>query len=253
MANIITPSDYLDVSSGDQEVNLQEQADRNSARSFRNTAQALSERQADRTSVGYATDEDVDLPTAKLELQLQDLQQQLFHEVDSTRKAVLSKQCEQLAAQLVGAAAPEERTAPAKAKQEKESISEHLRNQYDADRILGNAAERLETEVAQGFNQNLASEDEGTIRATMETLHHLNESPEMFDSASNATEITQDGYDAAVEAFGAEIANDVMTLSQAVTSGQVSSAEALATASRNPKLLAAVLSGAQAGFWKIAL
>ena len=111
----------------------------------------------------------------------------------------------------------------------------------------------LGNDRAEEFNELLDSGDAATTQAAMETLKHLRDDPSRFSAATPGHAINDEAYRYAAETFGEELASEIQTLSAALNEGHVSSAQAIATASRNPKLLAALLSGAQAGMWTISL
>lgn len=193
----------------------------------------------------------------KAEEELMSLQQQISRETDHIKLAILQDKATLLASQLVGDAAPTKQTADASKglqKQSKEELEQDIANKYgDADLILANAAEVLGTAHSEKFNELLDSGDDATVTATMETLKHLRDTPQHFSQATPGTAISDEAVRYANETFGNSIGSDIQVLSSMVNEGHLSSADAIAQASRNPQLLAALLAGAKANMWTISL
>lgn len=250
MAIEITPDQYLGLSQGEPAPTIEEVENR----LVDNAARGLAQRAA---SVNKATAGDTDMLAA--ETKLLDLQKEITRETDPIKLEILQAKAEALASGLVGG--PVEPTSsatkqPQKGPQEQsiEDLTQDIRNSYgDADAILENAGSVLGAEKAAEYNELLESGDEGQTRAAMETLRHLRESPQNFTAATPGHVINDEAYRYAVETFSEPVAEQIRTLSAAVNEGHVSSAEAIATASRDPKLLAALLTGANAGMWTISL
>lgn len=173
---------------------------------------------------------------------------------DLLRVDALEAQVNDLAASLVGAAPTRAAQQVEDEYEEQEDLNDFLRDQYPDHQVyLQNASKVLGTERSQQFNSLLESGVESQSKAAMETLKTLNDSPEFFSTANTNAVLNSDQVSWASETFGEDIASSIRTLSDVVNSGQVSAAEAIKVASRDPKVLSALLTGAKAGMWTLAL
>ena len=193
----------------------------------------------------------------ELEAELSSVQKELFQLEknginDPLKAAALQAKAEKIAGQLVGASASDQ--VDQETFEEQEDLTDYLKNEYpDHDVYLANASKVLGNERSAQFNSLLESGDEAQSRAAMETLKTLNESPQYFSAASTNATLNSDQMSWATETFGEDIAGSIRTLSDVVNSGQVSAADAIATASKDPKVLSALLIGARQGMWTLAL
>jgi hypothetical protein len=221
------------------------------------TASALARRASVNQRTAGTTDQDLDegtfnVASANLELQLQQVQQRLYHSTNPAEQAKLAHEAEELAAQLVGARAVED---PARYEDE-QSIQQAIREEMGprAAEVLANAADNLSEESTSQLNEILSSDDELTVRTSMQVLEGLKDHPEAFSTdRSSWNTISQDQFSQLVDLVGAENANDIQTISAAIASGVATPAEVLKTVSRDPVLLKALITGAQAGVYQLML
>ena len=242
-------------SSADEGLSLQQQADLDSQRSFRNTSSYLAQKNTPSAGVGE------DVSVAGLEAQLLDLQQQIYADNFNNsieREAAIAK-AEQLAAQAVGATSSQPYADEDKESDlgDPEALRQHVLDQFpNSKETLAQAAEILnDNDRIQALNANLDSGDEATVRATYAFTRELVARPNQFADASSAPDggFTEDTFNRCVEEVGQEQAEMIRTIGLAVTTGQISTAEALRTASGDPKLLQNMMLLSRMGIIKIAV
>lgn len=212
------------------------------------TAQALADRNSHTATLGNA----VGPESQQLEIQLQQVQQQLYRgSLNPLEEQQLIRQAEAIASQLAGVTAPY-RTEPTT--EEPENFDEAYRNSHPGvTEDLAFAAEIMGEELAGEFNTLISSEDELTKVAALETLHNLRESPQSFVSKEESTGINEFTQSEIASQFGEDMANDIATLGNAVAQGVISPSQAIATAAKDPALQQALFTLAQQGTIRIAL
>ena len=235
---------------GVTETNIQEQADLQQQLNRQHTAEYLSANNADKFNVGGGDDIDKEVELQQAQLALHRMTKN--NENDPLRQQQLIQRCEQLASELVGGPAPS--IEDDKETEDKESLTEALFDKYpNAKDYLATANSVLGNERSEQFNELLESNDEFQTTAALETLKALHEDPSQFSAADPGSTLNQDQIDWARDTFSDDIASSIKTLGDVVNSGQVSAAEAIKVAAKDPKVLSAILTGARAGKWTIAL
>jgi len=234
------------------EVDLQESLDRHQAQSFANTAEHLAKRNS-------VSPEDVGAADSEVELRLQETLSQLrAHEtgqanLDPLKVLQLQAQAERLAAAAVGQEyRPQTQEQFNTEVEERESFEEYARNRYpNLDEELTNAGKVLSQQSAENLNELLRSDDDEVKSLTMNLVHQLKETPQYF--ASSHTPLTTENANNLVAEFGEDLGGEIITLSAAVANGVVTPAQALATASKSPRLVQGLITAAQRGLIRIAL
>jgi cell division protein FtsB len=174
------------------------------------------------------------------------------------REAAIAK-AEQLAAQAVGATSAQSNSDEEKISDldDPDALRQDILDKYpNSAETLAKAGEILNSEERiASLNANLDSGDEAVVRSTFAFTRELVERPDQFADAGSAPDggFNEDTYNRCVEEVGAEHADMIRTLGLAVISGKVSTAEALRTASGDPKLLTNMMLLSRKGIIKIAI
>lgn len=212
------------------------------------TAQGLANRGSHTDTLGEASDID----SQQLEVQLQQVQQQLYRgNLNPLEEQQLIRQAEAIASQLAGGTAPKSAEPTS---EEPENFDEAYRNANPGvDEDLKFAAQVMGEGLADEFNSLISSDDELTKVAALDTLHNLRESPESFIAKEQSTGVDDFTHSEIASQYGLEMANDIKTLGDAVANGVISPSQAIATAAQDPSLQAALFSLAANGTIRIAL
>jgi len=224
-----------------------------------NTARGLSRRAQTALSLESTTDQDLDEGTfnpaaAAVEARLQQVQQQLYRSTDPLAKAQLAHEAQQLASQLVTHryAGAEDPGGSDLAETYADSVRAELGG-AEVDTILANAAEVLTAEVAAEINEDFLNDADPLIqKAGFVTLQQLKNNPQAF--ATNRSEwrpLDSSTVDQLSEAFGEQRASEIQAISYAVAAGKTTPAQALKLAAKDPGLFAALVKGAQQGYFKL--
>lgn len=208
---------------------------------FNQTAKELTRRQNDTSGVG-------DAANLEAEQKLYQLQNKLMtgNFANSIEEQILQQQCEQLAASLVTGAAVQEapQTAPqAPQKSAGQQYADELANEDPAlVEALNNASTFLENDTIENINNVLGSDDPEVVQNVSQAIKQVDAS--MISTEQGSAELSYAATSYFAELAGEEVANDIATLTAAVATGAVSRADALATASKSPRMLQAMLSAA---------
>lgn len=185
------------------------------------------------------------------EIALQQAQQRLYRQEFSSplEEQALIQQCETLAASL---------TNSAPTNQQNQQVSEDFDQEYrnanpEVEADLAYAAEVLGPSLIEDLNTNLDSDDELERVAALDVVKHLRQSPQAFVSHQESTGISQDVEASIAAEFGAETAHNIAILGNSIAQGLIKPSDAIRTASQDPALLRALMSGAQKGLFRIAL
>lgn len=234
------------------------------------THREYEEAQYDRTAAGLAqraererlqrglTDQDVDEGTysyerAQLEETLQVIQQKLHRSTSPVEQAKLAFEAEAVAAKLIGVRQDE---APTSDQLSEDDFADAIRAELgdDVNEILANAAEVLDSGTAEEFNQVLSSDDKQAQKLAFNTLKAVKSNPEAFHtSREGRVGMNNEQLSRLTESVGAEVANDLHTISHMMAAGKLSTAQALATVAKSPAHLRALRTGVDAGIFKIML
>lgn len=221
-----------------QEHRLQQQA-ANYSRSRGQTAQAT------------AGDSD----NLEKEVELAELQQAIFAETDSLRRDVLLMKAEAIASALVGAvenvtATPEETVANAS-----EEFEENLKNTNpDVEADLQFASECMDETLLTEYNDEILGSDDLVVKQSgYQLLSDLRQNPQYFGNRNDMEALTPAHTAALEDLVGSSLANDIVTCSEVIRSGKVSSASVIKTVMQNESLSRAFRAAAEAGIIQIAL
>ena len=189
---------------------------------------------------------------AAKEVELQELQKQLYHATNPSEIQALQAAAEKLAAELVTGRRSEVGAEEARTREERADIDEEIRQTLGEywDKAVANIQESLSNEEIETFNDEILSNPNDYIRkAGADALKVVAENPDSITTERQAIDANQ--YSDLQERYGHSVANSINILSQAVARGVVSSTDAFKTASRDPAVMSALMQEALSGRMKM--
>ena len=108
-------------------------------------------------------------------------------------------------------------------------------------------------DLAGDINDLIDSDDEEVRVNALRTVEQLHKNPEQFVSRTESSGIDAQLANEIAEEYGAELAEQIHILSNGVSSGAISSSQAIATAAKSPQLMQTVMTLAAQGRIQIAL
>lgn len=219
-------------------------------RQLNTAAKGLGQRAAKAHQASAGDTEKFDAETKLLEVQAA-----INREENALKRESLIAEAEKLAASLVGGT-PEPLKAPGEPSREEAKdqwFQEYRNTNPDIDEALEYAGSVMGEELAPAFNELIESDDEEVRVGALRTVQHLRKDPNSFISAEDSTGISETTEAEIAQEYGTELAHAVSVLGNGVASGAISSQQAIATASKDPRLLNVLYQLASSGRIRIAL
>lgn len=219
-------------------------------RSIQETVDNLNRRNNDKTNIGSTANPEGEVELLSLQRELS----QAEISGDFLKIEALSAKCNQLAEALVTGkqAAPD----PVKEQQwrdNKEDIEQKIKTSEAAQAALDFAAENMDEEQIESWNDMLTKGSAEDKQIVIETLKEYQANPEYFCDKHTSLKTDVEASRAIVDAVGEEKAVSIITLSEAVANGIATPTAALKLARKDPGLMKSLRHLAKQGLIKIRL